>query len=40
MNVFHEGTLIIVEGDFDLLNIKLKNGSKPLLKLMEFILTV
>ncbi len=40
MSVFNEGTLIFIEENLDLLKIKLKNGNKSLMKLLEFILTV
>lgn len=34
MSVFNEGTLVLIEENLDLIKIKLKNGSKPLLKLL------
>lgn len=40
MSVFNEGTLVLIEQSIDLIRVKLKNGNKSILKLLEFILTV
>lgn len=40
MSVFNEGTLVLIEQSLDFIKVKLKNGNKPLLKLLEFILTL
>lgn len=34
MSVFNEGSLVFIEENLDLIRIRLKNGSKPLLKLL------
>ena len=40
MSVLQEGTLVLINENSDLVKITLRNGSRSLLKLLQFILTV